>query len=75
MIAVGRESGRLPDYVSTKEAAQLLGYHVERVREMVREGKLRADKKGRTWWVYRAAVEDYQKSIEGKSKHDPTRGQ
>lgn len=58
----------MPDYVSTKEAAEVLGYHVEHVREMARRGKLRADKKGRAWWIYRKAVEAYKREVERKPK-------
>ena len=64
----------MPDYLTTEEAAEALGYSVQYVRRMVRGQKLRADKKAGIWLVYRAAVEDYRKAVEGKAKHDPTRG-
>ncbi|MCP4542700.1 MAG: helix-turn-helix domain-containing protein [Chloroflexi bacterium] len=73
MIAIG--STRLPDYLTVEETAEVLGYHPNSVRKMVRAGKLRAEKKGTMWLIYREALEEYQKAIEGKSKHDPTRGQ
>ena len=63
----------MPDYITTEEAAEILGYHSVYVRKMVREGKLRADKKAGIWWVHREAVEEYKKSVEGKAKNDPTR--
>ena len=64
----------MPDYITTEEAAEILGYHLVHIRKMVREGKLRADKKAGIWWVHRDGVEKYRKSIEGKAKNDPTRG-
>jgi excisionase family DNA binding protein len=64
----------LPDYLTVEETAQVLGYSDHYVRRMLRKGKLRADKKGGMWLVYRRAVENYQKAIEGKAKNDPTRG-
>jgi excisionase family DNA binding protein len=64
----------MPDYLTVEETAEVLGYHPNSVRKMVRAGKLRADKKGTMWLVYREAVEDYRKAIQGKAKHDPTRG-
>lgn len=64
----------MPDYITTEEAAEILGYHIERIREMARAGILHADKKGRTWWVYRDSVVTYKEAVRGKSKHDPTRG-
>jgi excisionase family DNA binding protein len=65
---------RLPDYVSTEEAAEILGYHVKHIRDMAASGKLRADKKAGVWWIYRESVDEYRDSVAGKSKHDPTRG-
>ena len=67
-------STALPDYLTVEETADVLGYHTAYIRKMARNGKLRADKKGGMWLVYREAVKDYRKAIRGKSKHDPTRG-
>ena len=67
-------STALPDYLTVEETAEVLDYHPNSVRKMVRAGRLRADKKGTMWLVYREAVEDYRKAIQGKSKHDSTRG-
>lgn len=64
----------LADYLTVEETADALGYHPAYIREMVRGGRLRADKKAGVWLVYREAVEQYRRAIEGKSKHDPTRG-
>ena len=72
MITVG--SSRLPDYLTVEETAKVLSYSPHYVRRMLRNGKLRADKKAGVWLVYREALEEYQKATEGKSKHDPTRG-
>jgi excisionase family DNA binding protein len=65
---------QMADYVSVREAAAILNYHPQRVREMVLEGKLDADKKSGAWWIYRESVEAYKEAVAGKSKHDPTRG-
>jgi excisionase family DNA binding protein len=56
----------MPDYVSVREAAQILGYHPESVRDLVRGGKLRADKKGAAWWIYRESVEQYKTEVADK---------
>lgn len=64
----------LPDYLTTEEAAKALGSSPDYVRRMLRNGKLRADKKGGIWLIYRDAVESYKAAVKGKSKHDPTRG-
>jgi excisionase family DNA binding protein len=68
------EGNRLPDYLTVEETAEVLGYHAAYIRKMARNGKLRADKKGGMWLVHREAVENYREAIQGKAKHDPTRG-
>ncbi|RLC76220.1 MAG: hypothetical protein DRJ03_20010 [Chloroflexi bacterium] len=70
----------LPDYLTVEEVAEILGYNVESVRRLLRprpEGKqpkLRGDKKGNMWLVYRESVEEFKEATEGKAKTDPTRG-
>jgi excisionase family DNA binding protein len=65
---------RLPDYLTVEETANALDYHADSVRRLIRQGRLKADKKGTMWLVYREAVEQYRQAIAGKAKHDPTRG-
>lgn len=65
---------RLPDYLTVDEAAAALRYHPEYIRRMVRKGKLSADKKSGVWLIHREALAAYQTAIQGKAKHDPTRG-
>ena len=60
------------DWITTTQAAELSGYHPERVRELVREGKLEAQKFGTLWQISRASLFAYLKSAE-KSK-DKRRG-
>ncbi len=52
------------DWISTAEAAVLSGYHPERVRELIRERKIIATKKGNTWWVDRKSVLAYLKAAQ-----------
>jgi excisionase family DNA binding protein len=66
-------SSRLPDYLTTEEVAEALGYHVAYIRKMARNGKLSAVKKG-VWLIPREALQEYREAIKGKAKHDPTRG-
>lgn len=71
--------GKMPEffttgeYLTTAELADELGYHVESVRRLIRCGKLKGRKKG-IWLVRREDLEGFKEAIEGKSKHDPTRG-
>ena len=64
----------LDDYVSTQEAANQLGYHIDHVRRMLRQGDLEGLKVGITWLVSKKSVNKYLKETEGKNKFDPTRG-
>jgi excisionase family DNA binding protein len=63
----------MPDYITTEEAAEILGYNVKSVRRLVRRGVLYAEKKVGVWLIPREVVEEYKRSVEGKSKHDPWR--
>lgn len=38
-------------WMSTEEAADYSGYDIEHVRRLIRQGKVDAVKKGRTWWI------------------------
>jgi excisionase family DNA binding protein len=49
----------MADWITTQEAAELSGYHPERLRELIREGKIVAAKKGNAWWVDRKSVSAY----------------
>ena len=47
----------MDDNLTTEEAAQLLGYGLRHAQHMLRTGKLRGEKFGRTWIVPRSEVE------------------
>ena len=64
----------LADYMTTQEAADKLGYHVESVRRMLRDKELAGVKWGKSWFVLRKSVEEYQRQTAGMSKFDPRRG-
>ena len=51
------------DWLTTAEAAQLVGYHVERIRELVRDGKIQGRKFGPVWAVNRQSLLDYIREI------------
>lgn len=43
--------------ITVPEAARLLGVTRVRVWQLIKKGKLKAEKKGRDWWVDLASVE------------------
>ena len=63
----------LQEFMSTEEAASLLGFNVKSVRNMLANGKLTGQKIGSAWLVSRKSVRDYLKQTRGMNKNDPRR--
>lgn len=63
----------LSGYMTTEAASKQLGFHVEHIRRMMRQGVLKGKKQGGIWLVSVRAVIEYQEQIDGTKKHDPTR--
>lgn len=81
--AAGRGNGvsrvdwsKMPEWISTAEAADISGYHPEYVRRLAKAGKIGAVKKGRDWWIDRDRLRDYLDAVEelGNKKFDPHKG-
>ncbi len=53
----------MADWITTTEAAELSGYHPDHLRELIRAGKIYAEKKGNAWWVDRKSLLDYIRNI------------
>lgn len=53
----------ITEYISTAEAAELAGYGETYIRRLVRQGKLKADKKGGQYWVDRQSLLDYVSTV------------
>ncbi len=41
----------MPDWLSVDEAAEKSGYHPNYIRRKIRDGEIKAEKKGLMWWV------------------------
>lgn len=52
------------EWLTTTEAAQISRYHVERIRELIREGKVAARKFGPVWAVNRESLLAYIRKVE-----------
>lgn len=63
----------LAEFMTTKEAAKALGFHVKTIPLMVRNKTLEGVRFGRVWLVSRKSVLEYLKKTEGMSKNDPRR--
>ena len=55
-------SDSLSDYVTTKEAAALLGIRVDSVIHLLAADRLRGKKIGNTWLVYKPSIEEYYRT-------------
>lgn len=76
IFAIGKTQTAMPDlaeYMTTAEAAKVLGFHVKRIPTMVRNKTLDGIRFGKVWLVSRKSVKDYLKKTEGMSKNDPRR--
>ena len=65
---------KFEDYVTTKEAAEIVGITPAGMVRKAALGQLDAFKRGGVWWFSRESVEHYAQAVAGKSRHDPTRG-
>ncbi len=63
----------LTGYMTTEDAAKKLGFHVEHVRRMLRNGALEGLKVGSMWVVSKESVDRHLKEITGKNKFGPRR--
>jgi excisionase family DNA binding protein len=63
------------EWITTKEAAEMTGYNPEYIRQMIRNGRIAAEKKGRDWWIDHDSIEKYADKMKrlGSAKHDPWR--
>jgi excisionase family DNA binding protein len=63
----------LKDYVTTQEAAQLLGFHQDTIRRLLRNHDLEGTKVRRDWLVLRSSLEEYVQRNAEMAKNDPRR--
>ncbi len=61
------------EFMTTNEAAELLGFHPSSIHKMIKSGKLQGERFGRDWMVYRQSVEDYLKRFGELPKRSPKR--
>jgi len=47
------------EWLTVTQAAEISDYHPERIRELIREGKINAHKYGTVWAVYKTSLMEY----------------
>ncbi len=55
-----------PEWITTKQAAELIGYNAEYIRKLAQSGKIPAQKLGRDWVMKRADLLAYTRSVQEK---------
>lgn len=63
----------LKDFMTTKEAADKLGFTVVSVRNLIYKKKLESIRFGRSLLIPKKAVAEYLEKTKGMSKNDPRR--
>ncbi len=64
------------EWLTVTQAAIISGYHPERIRELIREGKINAHKFGSVWAVHKISLLEYlqmMKEAGGKRGRKPQR--
>jgi len=64
----------MADWITTDEAAELSGYNVAYLRELIRQGKISAKKKGGAYWVERMSLIEYLRAAEKSRSLDKRHG-
>lgn len=54
----------MPEWLTTKQAAELSGYSAYHLRELVHAGKVKAQKFGEVWQIDRRSLLAYLKATE-----------
>ncbi len=58
----------MADWITTTEAIQLSGFHPDHLRVLMREGKIKGQKWGRTWQVSRGSLLAYLRMQQSKGE-------
>lgn len=56
------------DWITTTEACRISGYHIERMRELLREGKIKSQKFGTIWMISRGSLISYVEKMRMKGE-------
>jgi excisionase family DNA binding protein len=63
------------DWITTKEAAEISGYHVDYIRKLIKRKEIEARKFGRDWQVNQSNLLAYVRKVEKKgAKRGPKPG-
>ena len=52
------------EYVSVEEASEISGYAITYIRQLLREKKIEAEKKGTMWWIDLESLKAYKAEMD-----------
>lgn len=52
------------EYVSVEEASEITGYAITYIRQLLREEKIEAEKKGTMWWIDLESLKAYKEKMD-----------
>jgi excisionase family DNA binding protein len=52
------------EYVSVEEASKITGYATTYIRQLLRENKIEASKKGTMWWIDLESLKEYKSKMD-----------
>lgn len=61
LAVITKDMGMSDEWLTTKQAAKLIGYHPEYVRQLVKAGKIEAKKIGRDWLIEKSRLLAYRR--------------
>ena len=67
-LAEGPYMGALGEWLTTQEAANLAGYHVNYLRRLVRVGEIEARKWGNAWMINRESLLTYLARVQAQGE-------
>ena len=53
----------MAEWITTTEAAELVKYHPEHIRKLIKSGKVKARKFGQIWQIDRASLLAYTRAV------------
>ena len=63
----------MAEWIDVGSASKVSGYSADYLRTLMRQGRIKGDKRGTMWWINRDSLQEYLETIEalGPRKHDP----
>jgi excisionase family DNA binding protein len=64
----------MADWITTDEAAEISGYSVAHLRDLLRQKKIKAEKRGGHYWIYRDSILEYIREAAAAGREDKRHG-